>query len=525
LLTRRIAAESVKDPADSGGFRGHADDHSARLRTRNNQEIFMTRPGLWLAITLVGVGGLAGTFAACGGDNSTNVGAGDDSGADGTMLGDGPGGGDDTGLGDGGGTGDGSGNIVGDAGLAPDVFGGGGGSCLKLGSACIANGDCCSADCINHLCSYPPCTSDGLKCGVNGDCCSQSCVNGACAGLTSACKTLGNACGGPADCCSGNCVAGTCQASSFCGQLNEACSQATDCCSGVCTKSGTQALGTCGYPPGGGANCGMPDGLLCGGSGPDGGVVYVDGGLPRCGGGCCSRSCAPWGPTGVLVCQPASGCHPVGDLCVQDSDCCGSAGYPSQPNGGPVVCSVTNGIGICQNPSGCKPNGDVCRLNLMECNSSCDCCSGNCHQDTCKQDNVGVPRCSDAKCQNPGGACASSADCCNGSPCVPNPGGSPPFVCYGFQCVPSCGTCSNNADCCPGSSCTNGVCGPCGGSGDAGAPGDGGGVIIPDAGLPSDGAAPPPPDGGCAAYGQVCTVSSDCCNGVPCTAGRCYYLQ
>ena len=50
---------------------------------------------------------------------------------------------------------------------------------------------------------------------------------------------------------------------------------------------------------------------------------------PECGGPCCSRACAPWGPTGVLVCQPASGCNVVGDLCTSDSDCCGSAGSPA----------------------------------------------------------------------------------------------------------------------------------------------------------------------------------------------------
>ena len=38
-------------------------------------------------------------------------------------------------------------------------------------------------------------------------------------------------------------------------------------------------------------------------------------------------------------------------------------------------------------------------------------------------------------------------------------------------------------------------------------------------------ASPPPdvdtPDGGppCAEYGQICTVSSDCCNGIPCVGG------
>jgi hypothetical protein len=121
---------------------------------------------------------------------------------------------------------------------------------------------------------------------------------------------------------------------------------------------------------------------------------------------------------------------------------------------------------------------------------------------------------------NAGSSCASSADCCNGAPCVPNPGGNPPYVCSAQSCVPQCGACTNNADCCPGSSCevpqgsTKGVCGPCGGtSGDGGTPPGDGGSSTGDAGK-SDA-------GSCALYGQVCTASSQCCYGVPCTNGRC----
>jgi hypothetical protein len=266
----------------------------------------------------------------------------------------------------------------------------------------------------------------------------------------------------------------------------------------------------------------MPDGVLCAGSGmgSDGGVVYTDGGVPICGGACCSRSCGPYGPTGILVCQPASGCHPVGDLCTKDDDCCGAMGIL----GGsmkPVTCNLgQNGVGICTNPMGCKPNGDVCKLKTMSCNSSCDCCAGNCEtMDTCKQDNVGVPRCSNLNCQDAGASCASSADCCNGNPCIPNPvdGGQPPYFCYPGVCVPNCGTCTNNADCCPGENCnqTTHVCDPCGGP-DAGPP---------DAEPPPPDAAPPPPDGGCASYGQLCMVSSQCCNGLPCVSNRCQPVQ
>jgi hypothetical protein len=161
----------------------------------------------------------------------------------------------------------------------------------------------------------------------------------------------------------------------------------------------------------------------------------------------------------------------------------------------------------------------------MSCNSSCDCCAGNCEtEDTCHQDVLGVPRCSPAQCVAAGGACASGADCCNGTPCVPNPvaGGTPQFVCSATQCVAACGQCTIDADCCPGSSCvvapgaSHGACGPCGGvvpPADGGSSGGGPG----DGGSSGDGGG----GAGCALYGQLCTVASDCCGSVPCTAGRC----
>jgi hypothetical protein len=419
-----------------------------------------------------------------------------------------------------------------DASLLPDVFagtGGASGSCLGLGAGCTSGVDCCSGDCAAGVCSYPSCTSDHGACTSNGNCCSQRCVGGACAALNATCKTLGNQCASGDECCSKLCSNGTCQASSFCGQGGDSCAAGTDCCTGTCTIAAGATLGTCGaHPPGGPANCGVVDGQLC--NSAANAVVHVDAGLPACGGPCCSRACAPWGPTGVLVCQPASGCHVVGDLCTKDTDCCGSAGLPGGSHK-PVTCDITTPgtLGICRNPMGCKPDGDVCKLKTMSCNSSCDCCSGNCEtKDTCKQDNVGVPRCAGAQCVAAGGACASSASCCGGAPCVPNPvaGGSPPYVCSSQQCIAKCGRCTNNADCCPGSSCvlaagtSSGICGPCGGPGVDGGTGTG-----DDAGAPDAGGAPAPDAGGgptCALYGQLCTNASQCCNGVPCD-GRCEF--
>ena len=463
-----------------------------------------------VSVAAFGLLGAAG-FAACGGSASTSE-ANRDASTDGIT-----------------GTSD-DGGFAGDAALSPDVFGGGPGigSCLQLGASCKQNGDCCSSDCVNGSCSYPQCRADATTCSTNGQCCSQSCTGGKCATLSSTCSTLGNPCSSGATCCSGLCSAGTCQPSSFCAQPSDACATNGDCCTGVCNVASGQTLGVCAAsPPAGAANCGKVDGELCGGTAADGGAVFIDSGLPQCGGPCCSRACAPWGPTGVLVCQPASGCHPVGDLCLADVDCCGAKGLPGG-SGKPVTCDMSGGgpVGICRLPMGCKPNGDVCKLATTSCNSSCDCCSGNCEtQDTCKQDNVGVPRCTGAQCVGAGSSCASSADCCNGAPCVPNASGSPPYVCSATVCVAACGGCTNNADCCPGTSCevaqgsTSGVCGPCGGpapDGGVSGGGDGGGTGAGDGGSP-----PPPVDAGCSLFGQVCTTAAQCCYGLPCTNGRC----
>ena len=329
--------------------------------------------------------------------------------------------------------------------------------------------------------------------------------------------------------CSAN---GTCQAGSFCQQTNDTCQTGADCCSNICNPVAGASYGTCGPPPTAASNCSMVDGTVCGG------VVGPDAGQASCGGSCCSRLCAPFGPTGVLICQPASGCHVVGDVCAADADCCGSAEQPG-PGSGNVTCDFSAGgpLGVCRNPEGCKPNGDVCKLSYLSCNSSCDCCSGNCEtEDTCRPDDIGIPRCTNVACLAAGQACATSADCCNNVPCVPNPNpgdGGSPLYCYpgGGGCVPACGACTVNADCCAGESCIiaqgaiAGICGPCnpgsdGGPGGSSSGGPSGGSSS-GAGSSSGGSSGSSSGGTCALYGQLCTTSADCCNAVPCTAGRC----
>jgi hypothetical protein len=456
------------------------------------------RPSVLAAyvITLV-VLATGGAFVACGSNKAAGTGGGD--GGDATSSS--------------------SGSVI------PPIFTGDGG-CTAFGKPCISGAACCSGQCNKGVCDFPACTSDGLACSASAQCCSGTCTAGTCATLNPSCKTLGNVCTSSADCCSGLCTGGSCQPSSFCQQEGDSCHSGVDCCGGICNVASGQTLGTCGPAPKGSANCKMPDGVLCAGAAPDGGTVYEEGGIPSCGGGCCSRSCAPWGPTGVLVCQPATGCHVIGDLCTKDTDCCGGMGVPSVPssNGKFVQCEITppNTVGVCSLAGrSCEPNGGICRLDTSSCNETCNCCSGNCHDGSCKQDNDGVPRCTNAQCVDAGTGCATSADCCNGAPCVPNPNGNPPYVCYRGACVACGGACTTNSDCCPGASClvangtAQGTCGPCGGSSSSS------GGSSSSSGSGSSSGAGYPPDAGCSLYGQVCTTSAQCCNGIPCTMGHC----
>ena len=382
------------------------------------------------------------------------------------------------------------------------------------GTTCQTSTECSSLSCQGGSCSTTACSSDGAACSAAGECCGGNCENGVCAPLNLACKTSGNACSDSLECCSGLCTDGACSLkSSFCTQSGDVCGRDAECCTGTCSIAEGASVGSCAPPPTPGAsNCsGGVDGSLCNGCGT-----------------CCSRLCAPFGDTGVNICQPANGCHVNGDLCREDSDCCGAAGT-GLPGDGNVTCEKEDGheVGVCRNPTGCNPQGNVCHFQDYVCSISSsrnNCCGATGNSGACQLDPLGVPRCDGLGevCRAAGETCASSMDCCDGRLCVPDAEGQ--LRCSTSEnptaCVPSGGGCSVSGDCCPGILCnvlpgsTSGVCGgqppgttdPTPGSGGAGDPGT-----------------PPEPTYSCGVYGQQCGEDGDCCGGVPCSGGICAF--
>ena len=321
---------------------------------------------------------------------------------------------------------------------------------MQPGNGCTVATECQTLNCTDGVCGSA-CTSDGQACTADTSCCGGKCTNGMCAALNTTCKTGGNACGGNAECCSKLCQNGACVlGASFCIQNGDTCAHPADCCGGTCNIAAGGTLGTCSAPTGGATFCnGGIDGTLCGGCND-----------------CCSRLCAPYGPTGVKVCQRANGCHIDGDLCRKDSDCCGGKGSMA-PGDGNVTCEIPAGsaVGICRNPTGCNPEGNVCHYKNYSCSISSarnDCCGAPGNSGACQLDALGVPRCHALdKCVEAGGVCAFTGDCCNASPCVPDATGQ--LRCLtgtpdaGRACVAQGAACTVTADCCRGYECLTAV--------------------------------------------------------------------
>ncbi len=419
-------------------------------------------------------------------------------------------------------------------------------ACAPATAACAGNTDCCSGACVAGHCGGTACLTIGAACPVAGNvCCTGNCSGGKCASISpgASCVTADNTCTSNTQCCSGLCGPdGRCSlGSSYCIQTGDICYHANDCCGGICSAPNAQPVsatnpGVCSQPSSGATNCTAVDGTLCPGG--------------NCG-QCCSRLCAPYGPTGVNICQPAQGCRVEGDLCRTAADCCGGPATGGLGDGEVTCSNATNGaaVGVCLTPlpdggGVCVPEGDVCHYNAS--NYMCatvssarsDCCGPQTPKfDACVLDPFGVPRCNaytgvkggGIGCVAAGSGCAPATDCCNGNPCVLGSGGM--LQCAATACQTSGQTCTTNADCCSGLPCVSlpgsigGTCTPV--APPPPPPSDGGTTIGPDGGITTgpDGGSGYAPDGGysCSLYGQQCSATSLCCGSVPCTNGKCLY--
>ena len=234
---------------------------------------------------------------------------------------------------------------------------------------------------------------------------------------------------------------------SFCIQKGDLCARAEDCCTAVCTIATGKSVGVCGEPPSGSSFCSDGhEGTVCGDCND-----------------CCSRLCAPYGPTGVKVCQPASGCHITGDFCRKDADCCGVEGT-DLPGSGHVYCEKAADSDPRHLPQSDGLQSAGQRVSLQGLHVRLVLGARRLLRRSRRQGRrvrarpLGIPRCNglgDA-CRKSGDTCASSEDCCDDVPCVPGESGL--LHCYGTppggpNCVPSTGACTINGDCCPGTTC------------------------------------------------------------------------
>ncbi len=140
------------------------------------------------------------------------------------------------------------------------------------------------------------------------------------------------------------------------------------------------------------------------------------------------------------------------------------------PQKGQTRCDTTVGAFVAQ----------CCVVAGTACGDDCQCC--------------GSLRCQNGTCAPPPDVCHALAESCeDGEPCCPGAGSCQGGRCCqadGVACGVLCRAESDCAACCAGYCRGDGRCGPV---------------------------------QGCTEYGQFCTSGAECCNAVPCTAGRCRY--
>ena len=377
--------------------------------------------------------------------------------------------------------------------------------CTAPSTSCAVNTECCSNHCLNGSCSSQQCLDVGASCRSNADCCTATCTNGTCATIPGqTCGVIGQACTSGANCCSTNCQGGVCVRAYSCQANGDICLRNSDCCGNVCSANDGGA-GLCQAISGGG-----------------GGGCTQDGNPCSNGTNCCSRVCVDPG-SGATVCQPVDGCRLTGDFCLSTNACCGGGVNPN----GTVQCRPDAvGSGRCDNGQACNGVGNICGAphlvdggpatypdgGIIQVNAPQDCCNG--HQQVCRLDSSGVPRCFGGGsvsclagytglapcCIQTNQLCQFSDQCCSSAKCLPGDGG---FYCtlpncagLGTTCTPAPGANS----CCNGTYCLQ--------------------TSIPSGGYACQLSSGPDGGGTCAANGSACDAGVGCCSQI-CTSGSC----
>ena len=342
------------------------------------------------------------------------------------------------------------------------------------GSACTADNQCTTGNCVDKYCCNSTCGTACSSCNVAGllGTCSPVPINTADGTCTGSCPTQTQAaglCDGKGGCqLQSSCAAGYICVDGLCGV---SCSVDTDCATGYACVSGSS-----------GKTCKKINGQTCGGGGDcaSGNCVASSSGNI-----CCATACPP---AGISTCGNNNQCQIGGSACVDSdtetcndgnactkSDVCtgGKCGGTTYACAGPGTCKqagTCNGDGTCSfanatDGTGCNDGvactkNDVCTAGACAGTAYACAAPGTCKQaGTCNGDGTcSFANATDGTTCSDGSKCTQTDTCLSGS-CV---GGNPvvcpaPEQCHTVgTCEPTTGACSNPVN--SGGSCGTPSC-------------------------------------------------------------------